>query len=272
MRLVTVILTAVLAACGGEVPVPQPPARPERIVSLDHCADQFALTFAPREHVLAVSPGAARDFSAVREAARGVPTVPPDIEDVLLLEPDLVVRAYGGGADAAAALRRAGIPVIEIGWSATLDDAADTVARVGTALGDGAKAARLAARLRSLTDSAVPEGSRGRLLYLTPSGVTTGPGSLIDRVIRSAGYENFETRPGWHDVALERLVEERPDRIVTAFFDAEARFRGHWSVGRHPLLAEMLASVPRTHVPGAWLSCSTWTLADVARRIGAEGV
>ena len=49
---------------------------PQRIVSLDYCADQYVLKLADEEQILAISPDAVKDFSYMREAAAGVPTVP----------------------------------------------------------------------------------------------------------------------------------------------------------------------------------------------------
>ena len=70
---------------------------PRRIVSLDYCADQYVLKFADREDILALSPDAGKRFSYMRAAAEGIPTVRPRTADVLALQPDLVVRTYGGG-------------------------------------------------------------------------------------------------------------------------------------------------------------------------------
>ena len=91
-----------------------------RIVSLDFCADQYVLKLADREQILAVSPDAVREFSYIRETAQGLPTVRSVAEDVLILKPDLVVRSYGGGPKAGDFFERAGIPVLQVGWTATV--------------------------------------------------------------------------------------------------------------------------------------------------------
>ena len=91
--------------------------RAQRIVSLDYCADQYVLKLADREQILAISPDAVKDFSYMQDAAVGVPTVRPVAEDVLILKPDLIVRTYGGGPNAAAFFKRAGVPVLQVGWA-----------------------------------------------------------------------------------------------------------------------------------------------------------
>ena len=100
-RLIVLILALVLAACGqGLEPTASPSDRPMRIVSLDFCSDQYVLKLADRAQILALSPDAGREFSFMREAAAGLPTVRPVAEDVLILQPDLVIRSYGGGPKA----------------------------------------------------------------------------------------------------------------------------------------------------------------------------
>ena len=87
---------------------------PTRVVSLDYCADQFVLKMLPRTRILAVSPDAGKHFSYMRASAGGIRTVRPVAEDVLTIEPDLIVRSYGGGTYAAMFFERAGIPVLQI--------------------------------------------------------------------------------------------------------------------------------------------------------------
>ena len=121
-RLTSLLLALALSACGQvEGAAPERPDHPLRIVSLDYCADQYVLKFADREQILAISPDAVKDFSYMREAAEGVPTVRPVAEDVLILKPDLVVRAYGGGPNAEAFFERAGVPVLTVGWTSNVD-------------------------------------------------------------------------------------------------------------------------------------------------------
>jgi len=130
------ILFAGLAAC-GQAPAPAASSEdaPQRIVSLDYCADQFVLKFAPQEHILAVSPDAGKDFSYMRDAAVGIPTVRPVAEDILALKPDLVVRAYGGGPGVTALLQRAGIEVLDVGWTPDIPAVRANTLRMAEALG-----------------------------------------------------------------------------------------------------------------------------------------
>ena len=232
-----------------------------RIVSLDYCADQYVLRLADRERILALSPDAGASFSYLRDAAAGIPRVRPVAEEVLALGPDLVVRSYGGGAEAAAFYRRAGVRVVPIGFGADLAGVRRTVVETAAALGVPQRGLDLAAAMDSRLEAVSGAEEKGSALYLTPGGVTAGPGSLIHELITAAGYRNFQREPGYREIPLERLAYEAPDLIAAAFFDAEAH-RGAWSAARHPVVRRRLEEGPVVFLEGAWTACGGWFLLD----------
>ena len=85
------------------------------VVSLDYCADQFVLGLADREQILAVSHGADKPHSYLRERADGIPQIRSATEDVIALNPDLVMAQWGADARALAMYERFGIEVHQIG-------------------------------------------------------------------------------------------------------------------------------------------------------------
>lgn len=254
-------------------------ARPGRIISLDYCADQFVLKLADREQILAVSPDAGKAFSYMRDAASGLPSVRPRAEDVLIREPDLVVRSYGGGPNASALFQRAGIPVLQVGWAASVDgESLDSISGIIRQMAEGlgqvergeALIADYQSRLSRIA-SRSPQTSGRRALYMTPSGVTSGPGSLVHEMLESAGLDNFQTAPGWHSLPLERLAFERPDMIAAAFFEDEGHRPGIWSASRHPVARTQLNEQPVVALQGAWTSCGGWFIVDAIESL-AQGV
>lgn len=250
-----------LGAC-SQAPAERPD-RPRRIVSLDYCADQYVLRFAERDDILALSPDAEAHFSYLREEAGGIATVRPRTADVLVLEPDVVVRSYGGGSGITAFLERAGVEVVQIGFPQTIDEVRGEVLRVGEELGHRRDAVELAAdmdrRLAALSEN--PEASRSTL-YMTPSGVTTGEGTLVHELLVAAGLTNFQDRPGWNSIPLERLAYDRPDLVAAAFFEHETSHIDTWSAARHPIAQAQLTELPVVPLQGAWTSCGGWFLLD----------
>ena len=244
---------------------------PRRIVSLDYCADQYVLKFADREDILALSPDAGKRFSYMRAAAEGIPTVRPRTADVLALQPDLVVRTYGGGHDIADFMKEPGVPVVQIGFPQSIAEVRDEVLRVGTELGKPDEAEKLVADMdRRLKALAERSGPQREVLYMTPAGVTAGEGTLVHELFVAAGLENFQDRPGWNPLPLERLAYERPDLIAAAFFESQTNHVDNWSAARHPVARAQLLELPVVPLEGAWTSCGGWFLIDAVEAL-AEG-
>ena len=240
---------------------------PQRIVSLDFCADQYVLRFAERERILAVSPDAERDFSYMRDRAAGLPTVRPVAEDVIVLKPDLVVRSYGGGPQAPVALARAGIPVHNVGWAEDFPAILRTIRETARALGSDAQGRTVAAEMLGRLKALSGHTSRAAALYMTPAGVTSGPGSLIHEMLVAAGLQNFQARPGWRPIPLERLAYEQPDLIAAAFFGSLTNHPNGWSPARHPVARAQLAGRTVVSIEGAWTACGAWFLMDAVEAL-----
>jgi len=254
-------LALLLAAC-APAPAPITPAHPQRVVSLDYCADQWLLKLLPRDRILALSPDAERSFSYLRAEARGVPTVRARAEDALVLRPDLVVRSYGGGAGAAAAFERAGVPVLQLPFADTLPDVRAATLTVAQAFGEPAKGRAMVAEWdRRLAALSLPRG-RASALYLTPGGVTSGRDTLVGGMIAAAGLANDAPAPGWSAIPLERLATRSPDLVVAGVFDGATSGVDRWSAARHPVSARLLASRPTVTLPGAMTACGAWFVMD----------
>lgn len=267
--LLPVLLLA--AGCGsGHAPAPDSSTlRPMRVVSLDVCADQYVLKLLERERILAVSPDATAAFSYLRDAARGLRVVRPVAEDVLVLKPDLVVRAYGGGPNAAAFFERAGVPVLSIGWAADIPGVFDIIESTAAGLAEQERGARLVADMRERLERLQVSAADRSVLYMTPSGVTTGPGSLVHEMLVAAGLDNFQTQPGWQPIPLERLAYESPEMVAAAFFDTHTNHPNGWSPMRHPVARAELSGRPVVSLRGAWTACSGWFLMDAVEALAA---
>lgn len=265
-----------LAACGRQMPHASPiDERPLRIVSLDYCADNYVLKLADREQILAVSPGAEKSFTYMREAAVGLPSVRPITEDVLILKPDLVVRSYGGGPNAAAFFERAGIPVLQVGWASNIDGEGmgsipGIIQHMADGLGHPERGQTLIQEFRMRLSELQEREQSDTAMYMTPGGVTSGPGSLVHEMMVMAGVENFETTPGWRSLPLERLVYEQPDIIVAAFYESLSNQPDAWAASKHPVARTLLNEPDTVPLQGAWTACGGWFILDAVEAI-AEG-
>ena len=263
-----IALAAALSGCGLEFAGPSAyPARAQRIVSLDFCADQYVLKFVERDRILAVSPDAEREFSYMRDAAAGLPTVRPVAEDVLILQPDLVVRSYGGGPRASVLFERAGVPVYDVPWGQEIEEILEVTRETARALGSAEQGLAVADEMQVRLTSLRARASGMNVLYMTPTGVTSGPGSLIHEMIGAAGLENFQAQPGWWPIPLERLAYERPDLVAVAFYESLADHPHAWSAIRHPVARAQLEHETVIPIEGAWTACGAWFLMDAVESL-----
>lgn len=258
-----------LCALGALLFVAPAHAAPRRIVSLDYCADQFVLALADREQIAAVSRGALRDDSYFRERARGLRRTRGTLEEVLALQPDLVVRNWGGSWDAQAAYGRFGISVLQVGDAATFAAARADVLEAATALGHASRGAAIArdldARLARLNDAAPME--RAPVMYLSAGGAVAGRGVLMDDIIAVAGGRNVRADASWTLMPLERMIETPPVLIALGFFDHGRTRMNAWSPSRHPVLLRSLARARTVTLPTAAIACEAWFAIDAAEAI-----
>jgi iron complex transport system substrate-binding protein len=238
-------------------------------VSLDYCADQYVLELLPRDHILALSPDAEADFSYHRERAAGLDKVRPVAEDVIALEPGMVVRYYGGGPQALPFFERAGIPVVQVPYANDLDGVRAATRTVARELGVRDEGEALVTTLDTRLANVEPARPARRALYVTSGGATAGPGTLIHEVLLAAGLENFETEPGWHVVPLERLAYDGPDLVVASFFDGSAESTAYWSAMRHPVARRQLEGSRTLLLPGSWTACGAWFVLDAVEALAA---
>ncbi|MCK0098420.1 ABC transporter substrate-binding protein [Qipengyuania sp. S6317L1] len=242
---------------------PEAAHAPRRIVSLDYCADQYVLQFAEREDIVALSPDADKSFSYLRAEASDIAQVRPRSADVLALEPDLVVRSYGGGPQIGSFLERAGVELVQIGYPGTIAEVRGEVIRIGSALGKADEATTLVADMDArLARLKATKNPLPKALYMAEGGVTSGKGSLVHELMVAAGLSNFQDRAGWNPIPLERLVYERPDVVVASFFENEAGSTHSWSAARHTIAQKQLSELPVAKVEGAWTACGGWFLVE----------
>jgi iron complex transport system substrate-binding protein len=107
-----------------------------------------------------------------------------------------------------------------------------------------------------------------RVLYLSRSGGSAGPGTFIDAVITAAGGVNANETPGWHTPAVERTLQFNPDLIVTSFFGSNYAGVSDRAV-RHSALRRYLAERPRVDIPGKLWLCAGPGLIEATRQLNA---
>ena len=248
---------AVLAFAGQAMAAPT-------VMSLDSCADQYVLALSPRASIVGLSARADDPDSYMRAAAGGLPVRRATTESVLAIRPDIVVRYWGGDARLERALQRRGVRVVRIEEATDFKAVQANIRIVSAALGQSARGEALVARMDAKLAKAAGAWKGAPALYFTPSGFTTGPGSLVDAMLRAAGMTNLATGSTWKPIPLERLVTHPPSAFVLGFFDRFAVAMQRWGPGRHAAVKTRLANRTAASLPSSILGCPAWFAADGA--------
>nr|WP_293452744.1 ABC transporter substrate-binding protein [Phenylobacterium sp.] len=208
--------------------------------------------------------------SNLRALARGLPRRRVDLESALAARPQVVVRYWGGEPRLVQALEARGVRVVTIGEAAGFADVRANVRRVAEALDERAAGEALVARMDARLARAADAWAGARALYLTPGGVTAGPGTLVDAILRAAGMTNAEARPGYRTVSLEDLALHPPKAVVLGFFDTFQLAGDSWGLGRHEVLQKVARERAVASLPGSMLGCPDWSAAEAAERLAAK--
>ncbi len=246
---------------GSEVTIPQ---KPQRIVSLTLSTDEILLSLVATERVRAVTYLAGDSiWTNVSEIARQVEhTVQSDPEQIIALEPDLVLAATYNNPDHIKLLRDAGIPVVVVSLFDSVDQVADNIRYVAQLTGDEARAEELIAameeRLAAIEAMAAKAETKPRVLFYTAFGSSAGKGSTFSDIVQRAGGINLgdEALDGpFGEISLEKIVELNPDVIVTDEFSPEDNAKWQENFSNHPALANVNAkkngriyTVPARHI------------------------
>jgi iron complex transport system substrate-binding protein len=241
-------------------------AAPPRVFSLDQCADQFVLALSPRPAIVGLSPRVGDADSYLRGLSAGLPRRRASPEAILVARPDVVVRYWGGDPDLVRQIERRGARVVQIDEATDFAGVRANVRRVAAALEQAPRGEALIARM----DAQLRSGSgrpRGSALYMTPGGVTAGPGTLIDAMLTAAGYRNLAAAPGYRTVPIEQLVLNPPDAFVLGFFDNAYLARQHWAAGGNRLLQKLIRERTVSSLDGAVLGCPAWFAGDAVQAL-----
>ena len=241
-----------------------------RVLSFDQCADQYVLALSPRKAIVGLSTRADDADSRLRALARGLPRKRVDLETALAAEPQVVVRYWGGDPRLVRAVETRGVRVVTIEDAQNFQGVRANIRRVAQALERQGQGEALIAHMDARLAQAAGAWGGASALYLTPSGVTSGPGTLVDAILRAAGLRNAETRPGFQTVSLEGLAMNPPGTLVLGFFDTFQLAGDSWGPGRHRVLKRVVRDRAAASLPGALLGCPDWGAAEAVILLAAK--
>ena len=276
MRRTRLALGALLAATGAgalwaaaPASAPEAPAAPDRIVSINLCTDQLVLALADRRQIAGLTRNAIDpEMSGAAITARGLPLLGNSAEQILAIDPDLVVGMPASGSAALAALPRRTYPLLDLDNASTLDQIYTSIRQTAKAVGHVGRGEALVARMQAeLAD--LPKPGRGRVAaYYQRRGYMTGTGTLVDELIGRTGLVNLARKlgkPPLSQLSLEEMVAAQPDFLIVESATDTVTDQGSEML-HHPALKH----IPRIRVPEAWTVCGSPDYARAARAIVAQ--
>jgi iron complex transport system substrate-binding protein len=267
---------AVVAGVGAAVLCAAAPVArvPRRIVSLNSCLDVILVKLADRSQIAALSHWSSEGYgSTIAAVARTFPKTYESAEEVIALAPDLVLTGSRNSPATQRALDRMGIVSAVFGVPETVADSLAQVRAVARLIGQPARGETMVARIEQALRSAAPPGGTRPVsaLVFMPGGFASGPGTLMDELMRRAGLTNAIARYGFtrsQSVPLELLVADPPELLLSGEFAAG---RPGWAqrIMEHPALAHLATRMHRAAFPERLLFCGGPVMIDSIAALAA---
>ncbi len=209
-------LALLLAGCSSA-----PMGRGGGIVSTNPCADALLVALVPPSRIAAIShystdPGAS---SIPLSVARQFRTTAGTAEEVIALRPSLVVTSSFTPATTRAAYARAGLKTLVLDSPTTVAESKAQVMRVANAVGAIGQGRALVSGIEQAMHAATPpDGRMPAALLFIGGDVANGPGTLLDALMRQAGFRNAATDYGLAysaTISTERLVVDPPALMLS---------------------------------------------------------
>jgi iron complex transport system substrate-binding protein len=247
----------------------------ERIVSLNLCTDQILVDLVPPERIRALSHVAADPASSSIAGRAGRFTrIRGDAEEVLALDPDLIVTTEFSTPTTISLLERLGRRVVKIPFAHDIAGVRTAVMRIAEAVGaeeaGQAIVANFDRRLAAL--AIVPhDGPAPTAVIYQVNSLVSGGGTLEDEALRVAGFRNLASELGLDPggrVALEAIVAHPPDLMVLSGPSGEYRTVVADNLS-HPALAIAMRQRATLVVPWRYWLCGTPYVADAIEQLVA---
>jgi iron complex transport system substrate-binding protein len=247
------------------------PGKPERIVSLNMCVDELLLRLADPRNVASIT-WLSRDprNSNVAELAQKTPVNHGLAEEVIPLQPDLVIAGIYTARPAVAMLRRTGGPLVEVGVPKSLAEVRQQIRDVAERIGEREKGESVISAMDAkLAALPAPPATRLRALVLNPNGATVGKGTLVDEIMTRAGLTNVAAElaiDNYGQIPLETVVANGVDvLILSASRDGPPALATE--ILRHPVLSALSDRTRLVVMPGRLWNCGGPAVIEAIERL-----
>ncbi|MDT8399714.1 MAG: ABC transporter substrate-binding protein [Pseudomonadales bacterium] len=241
-----------------------PPAlgQAQHIVSLNLCTDQLLLWLADKDRIASVTWLAADpDFSLVHEQTGGLYLNRVQAEEILALQPDLILASEFSASLTISLLRRLGHEVTVTGFPASLATTIAQIRQVAALLGESDRGEAMVADMNRRIDIALaslnPGAKPALAVFYASNGFTYGSHTLQDDFLQQMGLRNLAAEAGISgpgQLALETLLVAQPDYLLVNRKDRSEGNLAHLLL-QHPALKKLLADSAVVEIPDTLFQC-----------------
>lgn len=244
------------------------------VASVNLCADQLVLLLAEPQQILSLSRlSHEKAGSYLYEQAREYPTNSANSEQILTLDPDLVIAGQYTAKFTVKLLRELGMRVETIPIANTLEQLYANIESVALWLGRPEHGEKIVSELQAsvaeqqLRQSAY-SGAIPSAAYYDPNGYTVGSDTLRGQVLQLSGWRNVASMRGierYGSLALESLVHLAPDAIIDSPYSVDTYSRAQQML-KHPALNASGLDPLIISIPSRQTICAgPWTIEMIER-------
>lgn len=258
-----------LAGCTPLADAPGDSVHRPTIVSVNPCTDAVLGEIADPAQILAISHYShdPRSSSMPVVAARRFRSTGGTVEEILALNPDIVIAGAFLPYNTKAALERFGIRVVGFDIAHNVPESLDQIRQIGLVTANAARGRDLAAKIATaVAQAAPPPGERPVTTILWQSGgIVPGDNTLVNDLLRRTGFDSLSSRRGLRQadyLPLEAVLHDPPALILTAGTPGDGEDR----MLAHPAL-QALVHTRRERFDPSMLYCGGPTIVRAVQRL-----
>lgn len=210
--------------------------KPRRIVSLTMSTDNILLGLVKPDRVVCANVLVDDPVSSnIVELGKNIPNKVrhPKVEEILAMEPDLVIAADWGSIDYVESLRNMGISVVVVKGAKNLQDIRDNINLIAASVGEPERGDKLIgmmddrlAEIKAKIEK-IPQNKRKRVLLISLMNNYGGKNCIYDDACALAGVTNCLSEYGLQrgdKLTKEMMVQMDPDIIFLPSYNAHGTF------------------------------------------------
>lgn len=210
--------------------------KPQKIMTVTISTDNILLGLVKPQQVVAVNTLTDDPVSSnIVELAKQVPNRirHPKVEEILALEPDLVIAADWGNIDYVESLRNMGVNVVVVKGAKSTQDIKDNIKLIAAAVGEPQRGEKLLQmmedKLAEVTAKVakIPADQRKRVVLISLMNNYGGKGCIYDEACQLAGVTNCLSEYGLvrgNKLTKEMIVQMDPDVLFLPTYNAHGTY------------------------------------------------